>query len=112
MGGIYVDEEGREYVLETKAEREKRMAENEKLLLELIEKGKECTTASEFEEFRDLVDDEFGYDYVCAACPVSQECNFASEYKETLREKGLIISDDIDDCDDIFATAMKVKLDE
>lgn len=27
MGDIYVDEEGREYVLETKAEREKRMTE-------------------------------------------------------------------------------------
>lgn len=88
------------------------MPENEKLLLELIEKGKECKTVYEFEDFRDLVDDEFGDDYTCAACPVSQECNFASEYKETLREKGLIISDDIDDCDDIFATAMKVKLDE
>lgn len=86
--------------------------ENDKLLLELIEKGKECKTVSEFEEFRDLADNEVGDYYTCAACPVSQECNFAAEYKETLREKGLIISDDIDDCDDIFATAMKVKLDE
>ena len=86
--------------------------ENDKLLLELIEKGKECKTVSEFEEFRDLADNEFGDYYTCAACPVAQDCNFAAEYKETPRDKGIIISASIDDCDDICATAMKVKLDE
>ena len=83
-----------------------------KTLIKLEARGKQCTNVSEFEKFRDMVDEQPGENYTCFVCPVSQECNFASEYKEMLREKGLIIDDDIDDCNDIFEVAMKVKLDE
>lgn len=85
---------------------------NAKTLIKLEEKGKQCKKVPEFEKFRDMVDEQYGEDYTCAVCPVSQECNFSSEYKEMLREKGLIIDEGIDDCNDIFTVAMKVKLDE